>query len=221
MLPKRVKSTAKLEKITQRIRESFTAKDQAREKGLRLCREVIRYSSQAIRALHRQEFTQSKELLSSAEKLLDEIDHTLADYGDLLYSNFVSDAQKEFAEGSITLALITGQPLPQPKALKVSYVAYLKGMGESVGELRRYLLDSARRGNLAPSEELMEAMDDIYSVLVTMDFPEGVTGGLRHTTDAVRGILEKTRGDITLTSRQQELEARLDALGEKLGKSPL
>lgn len=218
---KKVKPTANLEAIAGRIRESFSAKDQAREKGLRLCREVIRYSSQAIRSLHRREFTQAKDLLSSTRKLLGEIDRTLADHGDLLYSNFVHDAQKEFAEGNIALAIITTQPIPTPEALGVSYAAYLNGMGEAVGELRRYLLDCARQGNLAAGEELLAAMDDIYSVLVTMDFPEGITGGLRRTTDNVRGILEKTRGDITIASRQQELETSLEALRAKLNKNPL
>jgi translin len=100
--------------------------------------------------------------------------------------------------------------LPDPDDLKVDYTGYLNGLGDTVGELRRYLLDSMRRGDLSRCEELLSDMDDIYTTLVTMDFPDAITGGLRHTTDQVRGILEKTRGDITLTVRQQELERKLN-----------
>lgn len=218
MAQKKVRSTNKLEAIADKIRQGFSVKDQAREQGLRLSREVIRNCSEAIRAVHRQEYPQAKELLSAARSLLAEIDEDLAGQGEILFANYIRDAQKEYAEGCITLALVAGEPLPEPEALGVSYAAYLNGMGEAAGELRRYLLDSIRRGDLSRCEELMAAMDDIYSVLVTMDFPEGVTGGLRHTTDAVRGTLERTRGDLTLTLRQQELGTRLESLEKRLGK---
>jgi translin len=122
------------------------------------------------------------------------------------------DAQKELAEGNITLALVTGEPLPEPAEMGVEAAAYLNGLGEAVGELRRYLLDSMRRGDLSRGEELLSAMDDIYSVLVTMDFPDAITNGLRRTTDMVRGVLERTRSDLTLTMGQKELETRLEKL---------
>jgi translin len=105
---------------------------------------------------------------------------------------------------------VTGQPLPDPDDLNVDYTAYLNGLGDTVGELRRYLLDNMRHGDLSRCEELLSAMDDIYTTLVTIDFPDAITGGLRHTTDNVRGILEKTRGDVTLAVREKELENRLN-----------
>jgi translin len=175
-----------LEAIAAELRPHFAAEDEAREKALRSCRQVIRHSSEAIRAVHRQEQDEAKGLLDSAH-----------------------EAQKEFAEGYITLALIAGEGLPRPEALGVSSASYLDGLGESVGELRRYILDSLRRGDFSHCEELLTIMDEIYGILITMDFPELLAHGLRRTTDAIRGIIERTRGDVTLALRQKELETKL------------
>ncbi|MDP2919474.1 MAG: haloacid dehalogenase [Dehalococcoidia bacterium] len=201
--------TDNLDAIADRIRAVFAAKDAARERILPLCREVIRYSSNAIRALHRQEMDDARKMLEEARRLLDEVEKASADGGELVRHGFMTDAQKEYAEGCITLALVNGKPPPSPEELRVDSVAYLHGLGEAVGELRRYLLDSMRKGDLSRGEELLSAMDDIYNILVTVDFPDAITGGLRRTTDMVRGVLEKTRSDLTLTIRQKELENRL------------
>jgi len=205
-----------LDSIADQIRLSFSAKDAAREKALPLCREAIRYCSNAIRAVHRQEFDQAKELLQSAHNLLAEVEQTVNAHSEFSNAGFFKDAQKEFAEGSITLALVTGKRLPDPGELGIGGAAYLNGLGEAVGELRRYLLDSMRSGNLSRCEELLSAMDDIYSVLVTMDFPDAITGGLRRTTDMVRGVLERTRSDLTLVIRQKDLEERLNSFEQGL-----
>jgi len=206
------KLTDNLDSIANQIRQSFSAKDEVREKAIPLCREVIRQCSNAIRAVHRQEFDQAKEMLQSARNLLAEVEQTVNEYNEFNNTGFVRDAQKEFAEGSITLALVTGKTLPGPDELGIGGAAYLNGLGEAVGELRRYLLDSMRSGDLSRGEELLSAMDDIYSVLVTMDFPDAITGGLRRTTDMVRGVLERTRSDLTLVIRQKDLENKLEKL---------
>ena len=204
------KLTDNLESIAEQIRQDFSAKDAAREKALPLCRDAIRCCSQAIRAVHRQEFDQAAELLKSARNLLTESERAVTAYNELNNTGFVRDAQKEFAEGSIVLALVTGKQLPDPGELGIDAAAYLNGLGEAVGELRRYLLDGMRQGDLSRSEELLLTMDDIYSVLVTMDFPDAITGGLRRTTDMVRGVLERTRSDLTLAIRQKDLENKLE-----------
>lgn len=210
------KVTKNLETLAEKIRLHLAEKDAAREKTLRISREIIRYSANTIRAVHRQEKANSDQLLASAQTLLKELtQNILKDNQDLAYSGFVHDAQKELAEASCTLAIVRGKPIPQPEALGVSYPAYLNGLGEAVGELRRYILDSLRRNDLSRCEELLSTMDDIYSVLMTMDFPDGITYGLRRTSDAVRGILERTRGDLTLALRQQELEEELDRTSKK------
>jgi translin len=201
-----------LDAMAEQIRQELSAKDEAREKMLPLCREVIRYSGNAIRAIHRHEFDEAMKLLQSARNQMDEAEKAVEEHRELANTGAIRDAQKELAEANITLALVTGKQLPKPKALGVDVAAYLNGLGEAVGELRRYLLDSMRQGDLSRGEELLSVMDDIYSVLVTMDFPDALTGGLRRTTDTVRGVLEKTRSDLTLAIRQKTLEARLGEL---------
>jgi len=201
-----------LEAIAAELRPKFAAEDEAREKALRSCRQVIRHSADAIRAVHRQEQDKAKGLLDSAYELLRELNHDLAKHGRLLHSGFVHDAQKEFAEGYITLALIAGEDLPKPAALGISNAAYLDGLGESVGELRRYILDSLRRGDFSRCEELLDIMDEIYGILITMDLPALLAHGLRRTTDAIRGIIERTRGDLTAALRQKKLETKLNDL---------
>jgi translin len=198
-----------LDEIAEQIRKKLTAKDEAREKMLPLCRDSIRFSSNAVRAVHRQEFDEARKLIKSAREMLAEAAKAVGEHSELSITGAIRDAQKEFAEADITLALVTGKTIPKPEELGVDVAAYLNGMGEAVGELRRYLLDAMRRGNLTRGEELLSVMDDIYSVLVTMDFPDALTGGLRRTTDMVRGVLERTRSDLTLVMRQAALEARL------------
>ncbi len=208
--------TDNLDSIAEQARLSLSAKDAAREKALPLCREIIRHCSHAIRAVHRQEFDQAEELLRSARNLLGKVEQAVTEHSELSNTGFLRDAQKEFAEGSITLALVTGTQLPSPNELGIDSAAYLNGLGEAVGELRRYLLDSMRKGELSQGDELLSAMDDIYNVLVTMDFPDAITGGLRRTTDMVRGVLERTRSDLTLVIRQKELGKRLEKLERNL-----
>jgi len=204
--------TDNLESIAEQLRLALSAQDAAREKALPICREVIRYSGNAIRAIHRQEFDKAEEMLKSARDLLDEAKQVINSVSELSNTGFFKDAKKEFAEGRITLALVTGKQAPSPDELGVDSAAYLNGLGEAVGELRRYLLDSMRKGDLSRGEQLLTAMDDIYNVLVTIDFPDAITGGLRRTTDMVRGVLERTRSDLTLVIRQKELENRLEKL---------
>jgi len=205
-----------LEPIMERVREDFVAKNHARETALPLCREAIRFSANAIRAVHRREFDLAGELVGKARAQLDTARRSLDGHADIYYAGFVHDAQKEYAEASITLALIAGREFPTPHGLQVEHAAFLNGMGEAVGELRRHLLDTLRGGDVEQCEIWLTAMDDMYSVMVTIDYPDAMTGGLRRTTDSVRGILEKTRGDLTLSVQQRRLEQRLGEVEKKL-----
>jgi translin len=166
--------------------------------------------------LETRSYLTDQEKLDSARDLIQEIEKVLKDHQDLLHSGFVYSAQKEYAEGCATLSIIVDGTIPDPDELKVGYAAYLNGIAEAVGELRRHTLDTMRKGETTRCEELLEAMDDIYGILVTMDFPDAMTGGLRRTTDSTRGILEKTRGDLTVASRQWELERKLAKLESKI-----
>jgi translin len=203
-----------LAQIGESVRAHLDAKHKAREQALALTREVIRLSANAIRAVHRREFGAAEELLAKARSNLEQTEKGLAQHQDIFHAGFVHDSQKEFAEASTTLALIAGRPLPTPEELGVMGPAYLNGIGETVGELRRHLLDSLRQGEIGHCEECLGAMGDIYDVLITMDYPEAVTSGLRRTADAMRGILERTRGDFTMAYVQRRLEDRLREAGE-------
>ncbi|MGQ9572195.1 MAG: haloacid dehalogenase [Dehalococcoidia bacterium] len=216
MAKKAEKPEQRLNAIVEDVRAHLDAKHAAREQALALCRDALRHSANAIRAVHRAEFAAAEGLLAQAKSLLEQAANALADHPDIFYAGFVHNAQKEFAEGCLTLALVANRPLPSPADLGVDHPAYLNGMGEAVGELRRYLLDSLRAGDMGRCESILAAMDDIYAVLVTMDYPEAVTAGLRRTTDALRGILERTRGDLTIALLQRNLERRLEDFQHKL-----
>jgi translin len=201
--------TQPLETIIPRILENFAAKNAAREEALAASRAVIRLSANTIRAVHRGEFARAAALLDEAKTIRDRAVDALQGHADIYYAGFLHDAQKEYAEARTTLALLSGEPMPEPEAIGVEYPAYLNGIAEAVGELRRMLLDRLRRGEYDGCEAILQAMDDIYSVLVTIDFPDAMTGGLRRTTDATRGILEKTRGDLTMAMLQRQAIAAM------------
>ena len=181
-------------------------------------RAAIRYCANCIRATHRQEYNVAAELLERASVLLSEMAEDLGDHQDIFYAGFVQDAQKEYAEAAAFMALTQNRPLPLASDLSIDWAPYLNGLGEAVGELRRYVLDQLRRGNLENCEVFLRYMDDIYSLLITIDFPDAITGGLRRTTDAARGILEKTRGDLTIAVGQAQLERTMLALQQDLQK---
>ena len=197
--------------------EQLTSRNRDREEGLSVSREVIRSSANAIRAVHRSDFDEASRLIDSARARLAESDHIRNDSPLIYNAGFMNDARKEFTEANVTLAVISGKDIPSAEDLGVDPPAYLNGMAEVIGELRRYILDSLRRDNVERCEELMEVMDEIYGVLVTVDFPEALTSGLRHTTDAMRAVLERTRGDLTIALRQRALESRLAAWQEERG----
>ena len=191
-----------IQEVKNRIWGKLKEKDLAREEGIKLCREVIRLSQKSIRCTRRGEFEGARSYLASARTTLNKAYETLSPHPELRFSGFVHDSQKEYVEGETTLRLITTSELPSPEELEAEPAAYLNGLGEAVGELRRYLLDAMRKGDLSRGEDILSIMDDIYGVLMDMDFPDGITQGLRRTTDIVRGVLEKTRSDLTLAIRQ-------------------
>jgi translin len=201
-----------LETTINRIVIRIEAKNAAREQALAESRQVIRNAANSIRAIHRKEFEQALKLVEQGRERLVTIKQVLANYQDLYWAGYVQDAQKEYTEARLTYALVRSEALPTPEDLGVEDAPYLNGLAEAASELRRYILDMLRHGqeSSARSEELLDRMDEVYSYLVTIDYPDALTGGLRRTTDLVRGVLEKTRGDLTLTLRHQILEAALE-----------
>ncbi len=202
-----------LEEMGSELIRELETKNAAREKALAASRELTRSCSLSIRAVHRGENDKARELRDRAKAISDQITADLKEHPDLRFAGYVQDSQKELAEAAVTYALINHEPIPDRQQLGVEPAAYLNGMGEAVGELRRFILDRLRLGEMERSEEILRTMDDIYSILVTIDFPDALTGGLRRTTDSVRGIMEKTRGDLTTALRQRELALALERSG--------
>jgi translin len=205
-----------LDSIAEQIRAQFDARTAARDQALTQARALTRFCSQAIRAVHRDEDDLMNEHLREARKLAESLRSDLALHPDLYYAGYTQDALKEYVEANITCALIKNQPLIEPKDLGVEYNTYLNGLSEVVGELRRRCLDILRHGYSAESERLLTWMDDIYAILVTMDYPDAITNGLRRQTDIARSIIEKTRGDITFSLRGEHLERAIARLSEQM-----
>lgn len=207
-----------IEALAEAASQELASKNEAREAGLGRCREAIRNSANSIRAVHRGDFETAKMLADKAGTLLAEAKQALSKHPDIMHAGFVHDSEKEYAEARMTYAFIAGaKKLPTREELDVGLAAYLNGLAEAVGELRRYLLDILRQGEVERCEECLTVMDEVYGILVTFDYPDAMTGGLRRTTDNVRGILERTRGDLSLAVRQRDLEKRLSEFEGKLG----
>ena len=199
----------KLDKVGSRIKKSLDNKDKSREKGLPLTRKVIRFSSEIIKMAHRGQLQESRKLLEEAGKILREAQKSLEKYPDIYYGGFLQSAEKEYAEATITLALIKKQSLPSPEVLKIGETSYLRGMGEAIGEMRRYILDSIRKDKLSDCERLLGLMDEMYYFLFSFDYPEPLVKGLRRTVDSARGLIERTRADVTNAVCQKRLEEKL------------
>jgi translin len=205
-----------LDDIADRIRQSFDARTAARDQALAQARTLTRYCANAIRAIHRDEVGLAGQNLDEARTLATGLRVNLQAYPDLYYAGYTQDALKEYAEASIVCALVANSPLPDPETLGLEYATYLQGLAEAAGELRRRCLDILRHGHSDEAERLLNHMDDIYAVVVTMDYPDAITGGLRRLTDIVRGVTERTRGDMTISLRQARLEESLERLEDKL-----
>jgi translin len=199
-----------LSDFAESMRADLDAKMSARERGLAASRSAIRACGNAIRALHRYETEVASKLLEEAQGYVDEARSALSAHGDILHAGFLHDAEKELAEARITFALVSGEQFPAPGDIGIPTQAFLKGMAESIGELRRHILDLMRHGELERCEELLGAMDDMYYVLVSMDYPDGITFGLRRLTDVARSIIERTRGDFTTSVVQSSLRKALE-----------
>lgn len=193
------------------------AKHRAREVMLSSARRAIQACAASIRATHRGDFDLARSRMGDAAAALREADEALVDHADVRYSGNLRDAQKEYAEACCTLALVHGDALPAPAEIGVEIPAYLNGLAEAASELRREALDCLRRGELERAETLLGAMDDVYALLVTIDFPDALTGGLRRTTDALRGVLERTRGDLTTALVAARLQHAIEAAQGGLG----
>lgn len=206
----------KLETIAERIRQNFDVRTSKRDEALKQARQLTRACSLAIRAVHRDDQEAMEANLAEAQTLADILRDELKDHPELFFAGYTQDSLKEFVEANVTCALIQNQPLQTPEELGVQDATYLNGLAEVVGELRRRTLDILRSGYSEEAERLLGHMDEIYSVLVTIDYPDAITNGLRRQTDLARGIIEKTRGDVTFSLRGEQLTEAIRSLSSQL-----
>jgi len=208
-----------LEAIVEEIRAVFESKNAARDAALERSRALIRHCANAIRAAHRGELADARLLLDTAGQDARDMMADLEPFPDLYHAGYAQDALKEYAEARLTYAFITGDVAPGPVEVGVEPAAYLKGLAEAASEMRRHALDLMRQNRLERAEQILEIMDEVYSLLIAVDFADAITAGLRHTTDALRGVLERTRGDLTLSVRQEELQAALSAFEQRVASA--
>ncbi len=209
---------SKLDVIVEAIRTGLEARNAARDAALQRSRTLIRDCANAIRATHRGDLADAQARLAAAGEAARHLKADLEPYPDLYYAGYTQDALKEYVEAQAVYAFVTDGELPAPSELGVESAAYLNGLAEAASELRRHALDLMRHNNLARAEAILSIMDDVYSQLMTMDFPDAITGGLRRNTDALRGVVERTRGDLTTAIRQEMMRAALREFEARLEK---
>jgi len=207
-----------LEQTVGRIVARLEVTNSVRESTLAESRRIIQHASKVIRAAHRADYALAERILGETRDLVRNLNQHTRDHPLIYAAGYVHDAQKEFAEACLTLAMVCGDPLPTPEELEVRDAAYLNGLGEAIGEMRRHALDLIRQNRLERAQTILEIMEEVYGLLVTVDFPHAITGNLRRTTDMVRGVLERTRGDITTTMKQQELREALAQLESRIAR---
>lgn len=206
-----------LQRTTADIISRFEVLSTVRDRALAEGRQVIRLSANTVRAIHRRDFPEASSLLADATVMLSSLTSDLADYPGIYWAGYVQDAMKEFAEAQITFAIVSQTKIPEARELSIEDAPYLNALAESASELRRDVLDRLRSDDLESAEQLLNAMDEIYDVLVTVDFPDAITGGLRRSTDQLRAVLERTRGDLTITIAQKRLQRSLHDVRLALG----
>jgi translin len=207
-----------LDNIAEEIRDQFEIVNKARDNAYQQSRALTSLCARSIRAIHREEWQLASRLLAEAKEAAERLVEGVEPFPNLYHAGYTQDALKEFVEANLTLSLVRNRPLASPDELSVEQNTWLNGLAEAATELRRRILDIIRHGHSQEAERLLEEMDEIYSVLVTFDFNDSITGGLRRRTDTVRAVLERTRGDVTTSLRQAELETALQALEARVAE---
>ncbi len=183
----------------------------AREVALAACRRATRFAGGAVRAVHTREPARWEELFGQSEQSLREAQAALGPFPAVYYAGFLQDAEKEYGEAALTRTLVEGGPLPTWDDLSIGLAPWLNGLCEAASELRREVLDRLREGSSGRAEALLRSMDSVYELVMGVDFPDALTGGLRRSADALRAVLERTRSDLTTTALQLRLQASLES----------
>jgi len=205
-----------LDELARGLHERLDATNAARERVLPASRRSIRASANAIRAIHRGEIDRARQLIADSRAAIDDGREASARQPVVRWAGYVADAEKEYAEANVTLALVTDAPIPTPEDLAVGDAPYLNGIAEAIGEGRRHILDLLRTREVSRAERVLLALEDLHAVLVTIDHPDAITGNLRRSTDVARSLIEKTRGDLSIAFVQRDLHDALDRHAREL-----
>ena len=195
--------------LSEKTHQDFETRHLVRENALKQTRLLTRCSANAIRAIHRDEKDVAEENMSAGRIIVDDLKRSVEPFPEIYFSGYTQDALKEFVEARLTIAFLNNEDLPMPEEMGIEYATYIRGLAETIGEMRRRCMDILRQGYSDEAERLLSLMDDIYAILVTLDYPDAITYGLRRQTDMVRGIIERTRADLTLALREQRLQQSL------------
>lgn len=198
-----------LDNLVENTHKDFETRHQVRENALKQTRLLTRRSANAIRAIHRGERDIAEENMQAARVIVDDLKRSVEPFPEMYFSGYTQDSLKEYVEARLTINIISNETLPMPEEMGIEYSTYIRGLAETIGEMRRRCLDILRQGYSDEAERLLSFMDDIYAILVTLDYPDAITYGLRRQTDMVRGIIERTRADLTLSLREQRLQKSL------------
>ncbi|HEY3273140.1 MAG TPA: haloacid dehalogenase [Methanocella sp.] len=205
-----------MKEICDHIRVRFDDMDRAREHSLGLSRRVIRNSGDAIKAIHREEWDRADQLINETGDLIKQVNDLLSDKPDIYYSGYVGNAQTEYAEVSVLSAVLRDTTIPTPHELGIDDAAYLNGIGDVVGELRRHILDLIRKGRPAEGEKYLDVMDEFYTEMMSIDYPDAITHGLRKKTDVARSLIERTRGDLTNALQVKDLKNAMEEFEKRI-----
>lgn len=203
--------------ICEGIRSRFDAMDEARERSLDASRKITRFSGDAIKAIHRGEWERADAMMVETGKLIREVNDILKDFPEIYYAGFVGNAQTEYAEVSILYAILHDRDIPDPVDLGIDPAAYLSGMGDATGELRRHILDLIRLDRAEDGEKYLNIMDEFFTEMTSFDYPDAITRGLRKKADTARSLIERTRGDLTNALQAKKLMKSMDKLRDDLG----
>lgn len=211
---------SKWEAVVADLKDRAQKMHEARESGLQKTRSLVQVSARCIRHIHRHQFAEAEKLLAEAKRIAAEAQQALQPFQELYHAGYLNDSEKEMVEAAAVLAIVRNEELPSPVELHCGIMAYLNGMGEAASEVRRYALDEMRRGNLDAAEKILVQMETIYDDLITFDYADSMTNGLRRTCDALRAVIERTRSDLTATASQNALVQELRRTQEQLGMKP-
>lgn len=205
-----------LSNIVESIRTELTTTNALRDDTLQRSRSLIRLCAHSIRAIHRHDWDEAQALMEQARSEAGTMVEALVGHPMLYHAGYTQDALKELVEAHLVYAVVRGDEWPTPELLQVAPSTYLRGMSEAGTEMRRFVLDLIRRGQVEEAEPYLDFMDEVYTLLITVDFPDAITHGLRRNTDVLRSVLERTRGDLTLAIRQDQMRAALSSFEMRL-----